>query len=126
MIRERSFLEGGDRYKFDLELCPASRGWAQWDTTQDASYYGTWVNPFRLTIVNFAEGDVTITRCETEAEFKDEARKLADWARNAQMKPAIDPGFTDRPNGAQIATRLRALGLADLMHASSAKALETG
>ena len=33
--------ESGDRYRFDFDLCSCARGWAQVDTAQDASWFGT-------------------------------------------------------------------------------------
>ena len=35
----------GDRYVYDFGLCTYEKGWAQVDTAQDASYFGTWANP---------------------------------------------------------------------------------
>ena len=32
----------GDRYTYDFGLCSFEKGWAQVDTAQDASYFGTW------------------------------------------------------------------------------------
>lgn len=32
----------GERYDFDFGECSYANGWAQIDTRQDASYYGTW------------------------------------------------------------------------------------
>ena len=40
----------GDRYVYDFGLCSYENGWAQVDTAQDASYFGTWANPTRLMI----------------------------------------------------------------------------
>lgn len=57
----RSF-EPGDRYRYDFDLCSCARGWAQVDTAQDASWFGTWASPAERTILNFAEGDVTRNR----------------------------------------------------------------
>jgi hypothetical protein len=53
----RSF-EPGDRYRYDFNLCSCARGWAQVDTAQDASWFGTWGSPTERTILNFAEGDL--------------------------------------------------------------------
>ena len=36
-----------DRYVYDFSVCTYEKGWAQIDTRQDASYYGTWTNPER-------------------------------------------------------------------------------
>lgn len=125
MLIDRIHIDA-DRYLFDFKLCQYAQGWAQWNTTQDASYYGTWINPFRLAIVNYAEGDVTVTKCVSEAEFKAAARETAAWHRAAGYSANIDPGLPENPSSAQIFTRLRALGLIELMHASDVPAFETG
>ena len=44
----------GDRYTYDFGLCSYENGWAQVDTAQDASYFGTWANPTRLMILSFS------------------------------------------------------------------------
>ena len=38
----------GDRYVYDFGLCRYEKGWAQIDTAQDASFFGTWADPTRL------------------------------------------------------------------------------
>jgi hypothetical protein len=38
-------FQPGDRYRFDFDLCSCARGWAQVDTAQDASRFGTWASP---------------------------------------------------------------------------------
>ena len=50
----------GDRYTYDFGLCSFENGWAQIDTAQDASYFGTWANPTRLMIFSYCEGDTTL------------------------------------------------------------------
>jgi hypothetical protein len=39
-----------DRYLYDFKLLTSGKGWAQLDTRQDASYYGTWINPTKRQI----------------------------------------------------------------------------
>ena len=60
-----------DRYLYDFGLCSYANGWAQVDTAQDASYFGTWANPTRLLIFNYCEGDTTLHEAETPEEFAD-------------------------------------------------------
>jgi hypothetical protein len=55
---------------------PAPGGWAQIDTGQDASWFGTWASPGERTILNFAEVDVTRTFCETDEEFAAALREI--------------------------------------------------
>jgi hypothetical protein len=82
------FVEDTDRYHFDFTECTIAKGWAQVDTTQDASYYGAWINPTKREFIRFAEGDVDHYTFEDDtemvafiAEFKDGGRMLG-----------IDPG----------------------------------
>ena len=69
MKTTRDFRPLSDRYSFDCGPCSYANGFAQIDTRQDASYYGSWASPTRRTIVNFCEGDVTTTVCESDEEF---------------------------------------------------------
>ena len=73
----RDFKPMSDRYSFDFGRCSSANGFAQIDTGQDASYYGTWSAPATRTIVNFCEGDVTTTVCETDTDFAEQLRELA-------------------------------------------------
>ena len=66
MKTTRDFRPLSDRYRFDCGPCSYANGFAQIDTRQDASCYGAWCSPAKRTIVNFCEGDVTTTVCETD------------------------------------------------------------
>lgn len=84
----------GDRYVYDFGLCSYEKGWAQVDTAQDASYFGTWANPVRLMIFSYCEGDTTLKEAGSPEEFAAELRELDNWNRSNGYGPArIDPGF---------------------------------
>lgn len=108
---ERHFEPEADRYCFDFDLCHYRKGWAQCDTKQDASYYGTWANPLTLQVVCYCEGDVTIYRCDTLEDFAAVVRNLAEWS--------IDNGYgftistMCRPD---VAEAIASAGLGDLLH----------
>jgi hypothetical protein len=68
------FHEDRDRYFYDFGIC---QSWTQYDTDQDAWYFGIWVNQEKLQILTFAEGDETLTTCLNEVSFHAE---LADMA----------------------------------------------
>ena len=108
----RDFKPLSDRYSFDCGPCAPANGFAQVDTKQDASYFGAWCAPATRTIVNFSEGDVTTTVCETDAEFAGQLRELARWNAEQGYGPMkIDPG---RDDGLRQA--FERLGVADLLH----------
>ena len=81
-------FEPGDRYRYDFNLRSCARGWAQVDTGQDASWFGTWASPSERTILNFAEGDVTRTVCDTDEEFATALREIDRWNREHGYGPA--------------------------------------
>ena len=107
----RSF-EPGDRYLYDFAICSPARGWAQVDTAQDASWFGTWASPAERTILNYAEGDVTRQVCETDEEFAQAMRDLDQWNRDHGYGSAkIDPGLDPAMKAA-----FERLGLGDMLH----------
>ncbi|KKL07566.1 hypothetical protein LCGC14_2584760, partial [marine sediment metagenome] len=50
---------GGDRYIFDFKICSPRDGWQQYDTSQDAWYFGVWIHPEGRVTITFAEGDLS-------------------------------------------------------------------
>lgn len=112
MKTETSFMPMGDRYRFDCGMCTPSKGWAQVDTSQDASYFGTWANPTTLEIASYCEGDVSLRTAATDTEFVEALRELKTWnEEHGHTFLGIDPLGTD-----SIKERFEALGLADLLH----------
>ena len=81
---ERAFFEDRDRYLYDFELCSAGKGWSQFDTDQDAWYFGVWVHLQNHEIVTYAEGDETRIRSSTLATF---AAALESMARAYGQPP---------------------------------------
>lgn len=67
---------GGDRYRFDFDLCNSAKGWQQWDTAQDASYFGVWVHVEMRKVCSFAEGDVTVVTCPDDEHFNAEIASM--------------------------------------------------
>lgn len=107
---------GGSRYKYDTDLCPASKGWAQVDTRQDASYYGTWVNPLTFEMMNYCEGDVAHTKCTDEADFIKALQECIDWNSERECWLGIDPGWPERDMTIQISEALIRMGFGKALH----------
>ena len=102
----------GDRYTYDFGLCSYEMGWAQVDTAQDASCFGTWANLARLVILNYCECDTTVKEAASPEEFAAELREIDVWNKANGYGPArIDPGF----DPAMMAA-FEWLGLVDLLH----------
>jgi hypothetical protein len=105
-------FENSDRYKFDFGLCSAKHGWAQVDTEQDASYFGTWANPKSLKVFSYCEGDTTLQNCETAEEFAECLREIEKFEIDSGRKPArIDCMLSD-----EIKEAFLLVGLEDMIH----------
>jgi hypothetical protein len=74
-----SFIFGTDRYIFDFDLCSHRNGWRQYDTDQDAPYFGVWVNPDRYLVVTYAEGDLSIVDCHNKEGLRAELASMAEF-----------------------------------------------
>jgi hypothetical protein len=80
-----------ERYYYDFNQCTPSKGWAQFDSQQDASYYGTWVNPSTCQILRFAEGDETLETYDDQEEFIQGLSAFCKWNEDAGYRtPKID------------------------------------
>ena len=101
----REHSRTGNRYELDALLCPA--GWAQLDSPEDASWYGTWAHPKHRSIVSYCEGDIARSHADTPEEFTAEIRRIHRFHQH-EGGIRIDPGFGDR-------NAWEALGLADLL-----------
>lgn len=102
----------GDRYEYDFRRCTTARGWAQLDTSQDASYFGQWVNPSSREILCYCEGDVILTRCDDDGELQAQVAEIKRWnTEQGHRFIGIDPGFNEA-----LRTALGAAGLGQYLH----------
>lgn len=91
---EREFLACADRYRFDLGECNSENGWLQFDTDQDASYFGVWVHPERREIVTYAEGDITRVTCPTVESYRAELEDMCEFYGTSPAFITIDDDGT--------------------------------
>ena len=75
---ERGFIMA-DRYKFDFGTCRHGTGWVQYDTDQDAHYFGVWVHPEKRLVFTYAEGDTSLVTCPTVESYKAELKSMAEF-----------------------------------------------
>lgn len=97
------------RYFYDTGACSTENGYSNIRTNQDASYFGTWANPFTLTIFCYCEGDLITTQCDTAEEFVAEMRELKRWNEESERYCDIDTISQDQIN------RWNELGLGDMV-----------
>ncbi len=112
-MKEMREFSPTDRYLYDFNLCTIDKGFAQVDTEQDCSYYGTWANPFKGIVVYYIEGDVIIKTELTQTEFVKELNDIKEWNERDGWKFAgIDTGI----NNPDIKKKFIALGLQSLLY----------
>jgi hypothetical protein len=108
----RGFNPMTDRYAFDTGRCSYKNGWAQLDTGQDASYYGTWINPDLLTIVSYCEGDIITMQCASSTELVEEVARIKAWnVEGGYGFGGIDVLFSE-----ELTAKYKAIGLEEYLH----------
>jgi len=104
-----------NRYTYDFGMCSISKGFAQVDTSQDASYFGTWANPYTFTIVNYCEGDIYTDIADDCEEFVKAINDLKGWnEENGFHFKGIDPGIGKV--GDKLKQRFVDIGLSRFLH----------
>lgn len=78
-IYDLGLLPNTERYTFDFKLCKSEDGWQQYDTNQDAWYYGIWVHIEGRLIVTFCEGELSVVHCENDARLKEHLDSMAKF-----------------------------------------------
>ena len=111
-MKTQNLFHPSDRYQFDFGCCSSNKGYAQIDTSQDASYFGTWANPFELIVVTYCEGDVTIQHCDNNKEFATCIESIKAWNEcNDHEFKGIDAFCRD-----DMIERFTELNLGELLH----------
>lgn len=87
-----TFFLNRDRYHYDFRECIPALGWEQWDTDQDAWYFGIWVNIDQNKILCWAEGDEMVYECGTRERFMLEIADLEAFHGSA---PPFARGIND-------------------------------
>lgn len=70
---------GGDRYRYDFKMCTSADGWKQFDTEQDAWYFGVWAHLAKRLIFTYCEGDRSIVECPDDEHLKAELRSMEEF-----------------------------------------------
>ncbi|MGY4025949.1 hypothetical protein ACW5WQ_08280 [Aeromonas rivuli] len=78
------------RYHYDDRLT-ADEGWQQYDTDQDAWYFGIWINTEKLETFTYAEGDTHHVMAPNVEAFRAELVRLYQHHPQAPAFISIDP-----------------------------------
>ena len=76
----RAFFMFRNRYVYDLAYCTKAEGWKQYDTEQDAPYFGMWYHEKKRILVTYAEGDETIQIADDVESWKKLMKETGEWA----------------------------------------------
>ena len=68
-----------ERYHFDFNECAPGTGWEQYDTDQDAWYFGVWIHREKRMTATFAEGDFSVATCPTLESFRAEIESMNEF-----------------------------------------------
>jgi hypothetical protein len=94
-VQSRTVYTIQDRYFFDGKLCTRALGFEQFDTDQDAWYFGVWVNREDRATVTYAEGDLSLVVCASEESFRAEIADMENFYGEAPpMAKSIDADGT--------------------------------
>ena len=71
-----AFIGSRDRLEFDMGPCSHDKGWEQYDTDQDAWYFGVWIHREKRMTATYAEGDFSVVTCHTLESFRKEVEGM--------------------------------------------------
>ncbi len=87
---ERHFITNGERYIWDFDDKFNESGWEQYDTSQDAWYFGVWINKKLLQVQTYAEGDLTLIKCPDTEHFNAEIEAMNTFYEEGFIAKTID------------------------------------
>lgn len=70
---------GQKRYHWDFGPCQSKFGWKQYDTDQDASYFGVWVHIEKRLVLTYCEGDVSLVKCPDVEHLRAELKNMEEF-----------------------------------------------
>lgn len=85
----RSFMPSS-RYVVDFAEDFTAEGWLQFDTDQDAHYFGVWVNPTKMLTLSYAEGDWTLVICPSVTAYNAEIEDCCRFYGEGKVATVID------------------------------------
>ncbi|WP_438403891.1 hypothetical protein, partial [Aeromonas veronii] len=77
-----------DRYYYDRTLL--AKGWQQYDTEEDAWYFGIWIHTEKLETFTYAEGDTSHVIAPNLEAFRSELARLYQYHPQAPAFISID------------------------------------
>ena len=85
----RMFLPS-ERYVIDFDPLFGVEGWQQFDTNQDAHYFGCWVNPRTRMVLTYAEGDWSLEVAPSDDLYLEAVGRLVSFYGEGFIAKTID------------------------------------
>ena len=85
----RNTWRDSERYEVDFADDFTSEGWQQFDTDQDAHYFGVWLNPRHRVILTYAEGDWSLEECPTQDHYTAAVQRCIDFYQPGRIARVI-------------------------------------
>lgn len=79
-----------ERYVVDFADDFSTEGWKQYDTDQDAHYFGCWVNPRQFLVLTYAEGDWTLQVCLDADHYNAQIDRMNEFYSEGYEAKVID------------------------------------
>ena len=79
-----------DRYVVDFAPDRVAEGWEQFDTEQDAWYFGMWVNWAKLLTLTYCEGDWYLVVCPDREHYLAEIEHAIGFYGEGQIATVFD------------------------------------
>ena len=83
-----------ERYVVDFAEDFTSEGWLQFDTDQDAAYFGVWLNPRQRVTLTYCEGDWTLVECPDVERYVAEVKRAIAFYDEGSIGTTIDADGT--------------------------------
>ncbi len=80
--------------RYMVDFADDRRGWKQYDTDQDAHYFGVWVNPDLRFILSYTEGDWTLVVCTDDEHYNAEIKLMNDFYGEGRIAKLYQEGKT--------------------------------
>lgn len=88
--RVHSMFMPSERYAVDFAEDFVIEGWEQYDTDQDAPYFGCWVNCTKWLVLTYAEGDWSLTISDSREGYNAEIEAMNGFYGEGFIAKAIN------------------------------------
>ena len=116
-----SWFHPSERYYVDFADDFNSQGWVQFDTNQDAHYFGVWCNSRERVILTYCEGDWSLEELADDAAYNAAIGRLCDFYEPGRVASVVSSeGVVEVQQDRQaflIGSNVELVGIGDVLKA---------